>query len=111
MIRKIINCVCWNCSKLLCPKKGQRFEMAMMETGDKRLSAIYELCKGIKACSLKEKKKDKEKEGENVEETNENQGCDFLQPKCIKKKIFNLLSSQPLKFYWITNIIFLFSNH
>ena len=80
LIRKILNCVCWDCGKLLC-KRDQRFTKAMRESGDKRLSEIYELCKTIKVCSLKEKK-DKNIEGESTEEK-QDQGCDTLQPKCI----------------------------
>jgi DNA-directed RNA polymerase II subunit RPB1 len=86
LIRKILNCVCWDCGKLLC-KRDQRFAKAMRETGDKRLSEIYELCKTIKICSLKEKKtknKNNEEDGEDITEEKQDQGCDYLQPKCKK---------------------------
>ena len=89
IVRKILSCVCCNCSRLKCDTEGADFENILKyNKGAQRLSAFYKLCSGVEICSVKKKKKKKgesneaeENLEENVEETSNAHGCQSLQPK------------------------------
>ena len=65
--KKILNCVCFSCGKLLIDKN--KYKHALKMTPSNRWKYVYELAKDVKRC------------GEEIED-----GCGTLQPKKIRKE-------------------------
>jgi DNA-directed RNA polymerase II subunit RPB1 len=56
--RKILRCICFNCSKLLVVKKEKKYSEVMnVKSNKKRQALMFNLCKGIKTCEIKSKGK------------------------------------------------------
>ena len=66
-VLKILNCVCFKCSKLLISK--EKYKQALKLQGDNRWKYVFGLATGVKRC------------GEDTDD-----GCGCLQPKKIRKE-------------------------
>ena len=56
--RKILRCVCYNCSRLLIDKDIKFRDIMKVKNNKKRQNLIFNLCKGIKECRKKQQPKD-----------------------------------------------------
>ena len=66
-IRKVLRCVCYNCSKILAPRdKAKRDDIMKIKNNKSRFNRIFKLSDGMKECDV------------------ENGGCSFVQPKYTK---------------------------
>jgi DNA-directed RNA polymerase II subunit RPB1 len=54
--RKILRCICFNCSKLLAQKDSKYNEAIKNKNPKKRQNLMYNICKGIKECKMKNEK-------------------------------------------------------
>ena len=54
--RKILRCICFNCSKLLAPKDQKYKEIIRNKNPKKRQTLMYNICKSIKECKIKRDK-------------------------------------------------------
>ncbi len=53
--RKILRCICFNCSKLLAQKDSKYKEAIRNKNPKKRQHLMYNICKNIKECRMKSK--------------------------------------------------------
>jgi DNA-directed RNA polymerase II subunit RPB1 len=56
VIKKILKCICFNCSKLLLPKGTKYKEILKIKNPKKRQISMVHSCKSIFQCKLSEKK-------------------------------------------------------
>ena len=54
--RKILRCICFNCTKLLAPKDQKYKEVIRNKNPKKRQTQMYNNCKSIKECKIKRDK-------------------------------------------------------
>ena len=91
--KKILSCVCFNCSKLLLPLDKKYNETRNVQNPKKRQAKIYKICKNIKECKINQD--DKKDDGTSISDSSESlamhQGCGYKQPVYKKDK------SDPLK--------------
>jgi DNA-directed RNA polymerase II subunit RPB1 len=73
-IMKILNCVCFKCSKLLISK--EKYKQALKLTGENRWDYVFRLCGKIKRC------------GQDTDD-----GCGCLQPKFKKENIATIIAA------------------
>jgi len=57
-IKKILRCICYNCSKLLLSKGHKYKEIVRIKNPKKRKALMFNVCKGIGYCKMKERKMD-----------------------------------------------------
>jgi hypothetical protein len=57
-IKKILRCICFNCSKLLFSKGAKYKETVRIKNPKKRKALMFNFCKGISLCTMKERKMD-----------------------------------------------------
>lgn len=57
-IKKILRCICFNCSKLLLPKGHKYKDIVRIKNPKKRQGLIFNVCKSIGYCKMKERKMD-----------------------------------------------------
>ena len=74
-IQKVLRCVCYKCSKLLCSK--EKYKQALKLPNSARWKYVYKLCEKIKRC------------GEDTDN-----GCGCLQPKKIRKEDLSSLFAE-----------------
>jgi DNA-directed RNA polymerase II subunit RPB1 len=74
-IHKILNCVCYKCSKLLISK--EKYKQALKMQQQQRWKYVFELCKKVKRC------------GEDSDD-----GCGCLKPTKIKKEGMSSLTAE-----------------
>jgi DNA-directed RNA polymerase II subunit RPB1 len=53
--RKILRCICFNCSKLLAPKDKKYKEIMKVKSNKKRQALMFNLCKSVKVCKMNPK--------------------------------------------------------
>jgi len=53
--RKILRCICFNCSKLLTPKDKKYKEIMKVKSNKKRQALMFNLCKSVKVCKINPK--------------------------------------------------------
>ena len=53
--RKILRCICFNCSKLLAQKDSKYKEAIRNKNPKKRQNLMFGICKSMKECKMKEK--------------------------------------------------------
>ena len=91
--KKILSCVCFNCSKLLLPYDKKYNDTRNIQNPKKRQAKIYKICKTIKECKINQD--DKKDDGTSISDSSESlamhQGCGYKQPVYKKDK------SDPLK--------------
>ena len=91
--RKILKCICFNCSKLLLVQDQKYAEVKKIKNPKKRQAKIYNLCKTIKECKTLQDRNDDN--STNLTESSYSyavhDGCGYTQPKYNKDK------SDPLK--------------
>ena len=104
-VRKILRCVCFQCSKLLIPKDSKFKQIMKIKNPKKRQLLMFNLCKNKSMCTgdlkLKNEKHNKDTDTE-IDATCDNtsldgelrkinnlinEGCKFKQPKYKKDKI------------------------
>jgi len=75
-IKKILECVCFQCSKLKVDESNTKLLQArQIKDGKKRFHAVWSLCKGKTTCESSD-----EIENENDEKRRGHNGCGFKQP-------------------------------
>jgi DNA-directed RNA polymerase II subunit RPB1 len=53
--RKILRCICFNCSKLLAPRDSKYREAAKLKNPKKRQAMMFAICRSQKECKMREK--------------------------------------------------------
>nr|ABA64469.1 DNA-dependent RNA polymerase II largest subunit [Glaucocystis nostochinearum] len=87
-ILKILRCVCFHCSKLLCDKSDIRFRNALrLKKPETRLRAVMDICRGKSQCEGgDELDENAEKEiGPDGEKKSRHGGCGNFVPKIIRE--------------------------
>lgn len=92
-IRKILRCVCYKCSRLLCANDPKFANLAKIKNPVKRQAMVFNLCKTKSQCKANDKDK-KDENSETSSSTNNLQqlnqliesGCQFSQPKYKRDK-------------------------
>ena len=87
--RKVLRCICFNCSELLVSKDKKYEEAMKVKNNKKRQNIMYNLCKNIKKCVLPTNQ-EAEDSTENSSEMSDNhgghKGCGYRQPNYKKDK-------------------------
>jgi DNA-directed RNA polymerase II subunit RPB1 len=87
--RKILRCICFNCSQLLISKDRKFDEVIKIKNLKKRQNLMYNLCKNYKKCELPQNH-EREDSTENSSEMNDgagqHKGCGYIQPHYKKDK-------------------------
>ena len=86
--RKILKCVCFNCSKLLLAQDQKYNEVKKIKNPKKRQAKIYNLCKTIKECKILQDKVDENSTNltESTSSYPVHDGCGYIQPLYKKDK-------------------------
>jgi DNA-directed RNA polymerase II subunit RPB1 len=81
IVKKILDCVCFNCNQLLCPTDDPYVnKIRKIKNGSQRLQLIHKLCSSYKECITEE--------NQSKEPTQKRQGCGYRQPKFFIQKLF-----------------------
>ena len=91
--RKILKCICLNCGRLLLTDPRKYKDAKRIKNPKKRQAAVYNLCKGIKTCSLQNDNKDDENSTQLTSSDGSGErgmifpgGCGYVQPSYKKDK-------------------------
>ena len=87
--KKILRCICFNCSKCLLPDDKKYNEIRNIQNPKKRQAEIYNVCKNIKECKITLDNK-KLEDGTSVSDSSESlithQRCGYKQPLYKRNK-------------------------
>ena len=84
--RKILRCICFNCSKLLAQRDSKYKEAMSTKNPKKRQNLMFNICKSIKMCKIKDKENDDSTHNSEMNEFIMHDGCGQIQPNYKKDK-------------------------
>jgi DNA-directed RNA polymerase II subunit RPB1 len=87
--RKILRCICFNCSKLLAQRDNKYKEAMSIKNPKKRQNVMFNICKSLKVCKINNKEKEDLDDSTHNTDMNDlisHDGCGAYQPNYKKDK-------------------------